>query len=181
MRREVKDAADFLSNILRKRNISDESLDTFHHSLQLVLCSHYHNHWFPEKPFKGSGYRCLRIVNQKMDPLIARAGAEAGFSESELLSLFPSELTLWIDPEEVSYRIGEDGSVGIVDSSDTEDSGIDSEESTRDSVDSSNSDSDTQEYLDCKEQLRYYIPGATTTTSQEAMNWEYLAATFVAS
>lgn len=117
-----------------------------------------------------------------MDPLLARAGAEAGFSETDMLSLLPSELTLWVDPLEVSYRIGEDGSVGIVECSDTEDSGVDSEESTRDSVDShSNSDSDTQEYLDCKQQLRYYIPGATTTTSQEAMNnWEYIA-NFVAS
>ena len=180
MRREIKDAADFIANILRKRNISEETVDLFHHTLQLVLCGHYQNHWFPEKPFKGSGYRCLRIVNQKMDPLVARAGAEAGFSESDLLSVLPSELTLWVDPEEVSYRIGEDGSVGIVDSSESEDSGIDSEESTRDSVDSNNSDSETQEFLDCKEQLRYLIPGATNT-SQEAMNWEYLAATFVAS
>jgi len=172
MRREIKDAADFLSNILRKRNISSETLDTFHHTLQLVLCSHYHNHWFPEKPFKGSGYRCLRIVNQKMDPLISRAGAEAGFTESDLLSLFPSELTLWVDPEEVSYRIGEDGSVGVIENTDSNSD----EESSQ-----SSTDSDTQEYLDCKEQLRYYIPGATQNTSQEAMNWEYLAATFVAS
>jgi len=118
-----------------------------------------------------------------MDPLLARAGAESGFSESDLLRLFPSELTMWVDPDEVSYRIGEDGSVGVINTSESEDSGADSEESTRDSVDSSNSDSDTQEYLDCKDQLRYYqIPGATTNTSQqEAMNWEYLAATFVAS
>jgi len=49
-----------------------------------------------------------------MERLITAAGADAGLSEEYLLSAFPQELSVWIDPFEVSYRIGEDGSVGII-------------------------------------------------------------------
>ncbi|KFP23690.1 Protein BTG2, partial [Colius striatus] len=74
---------------------------------------HYKHHWFPEKPFKGSGYRCIRI-NHKMDPIISKAASHIGLSLSQLYQLLPSELTLWVDPYEVSYRIGEDGSICVL-------------------------------------------------------------------
>jgi len=114
MRREVKSAVDFLGNLIRTRNLIEENqLQKFRQCLHVLLCTHYQNHWFPENPFRGSGYRCLRI-NQKMDPLIARAASECGFSIVDLPSLFPNDLTLWVDPNEVAYRIGEDGSIGVV-------------------------------------------------------------------
>lgn len=77
------------------------------------LAEHYKHHWFPEKPFKGSGYRCIRI-NHKMDPIISKAASQIGLSLPQLYQLLPSELTLWVDPYEVSYRIGEDGSICVL-------------------------------------------------------------------
>jgi hypothetical protein len=47
-----------------------------------------------------------------MDPVLALAAASAGIDESCLMSVLPSELTLWVDPNDVCYRIGEDGSIG---------------------------------------------------------------------
>lgn len=82
-------------------------------SLLASLTEHYKHHWFPEKPFKGSGYRCIRI-NHKMDPIISKAASHIGLSLSQLYQLLPSELTLWVDPYEVSYRIGEDGSICVL-------------------------------------------------------------------
>lgn len=64
-------------------------------------------------PSKGSGYRCIRI-NHKMDPLIGKAAGMIGLSHERLFQLLPSELTLWVDPFEVSYRIGEDGSICVL-------------------------------------------------------------------
>lgn len=95
--------------------LNDEQLDFFRNKLEELLKKHYQHHWFPEKPNKGSGYRCLRI-NHKMDPLIAQAAMSSGVvSESSLLhNMFPNELTLWIDPREVSYRIGENGSICVL-------------------------------------------------------------------
>jgi len=114
MRLEIKSAGDFLSNLLRSSgNLDSMRLETFNRTLQKALCSHYQNHWFPEKPFKGSGYRCLRI-NHKMDPIILKSAKSCGLSANEVFTFLPNELTIWIDPSEVSYRIGEDGSVGIL-------------------------------------------------------------------
>lgn len=118
MRQEVNSAVEFLSGLLGKsssiKNLDSSKVDVFSQTLSTVMCTHYQNHWFPEKPFKGSAYRCIRIVNQKMDSLIKQAGERIGLGTSDLLRVFPSELTMWVDPDEVSYRIGEEGSIGVL-------------------------------------------------------------------
>lgn len=78
-----------------------------------LLAEQYKHHWFPDRPCKGSGYRCIRI-NHKMDPLVGQAGQRIGLTIQQLYLLLPSELTLWVDPFEVSYRIGEDGSICVL-------------------------------------------------------------------
>lgn len=119
MRIEIKSAANFLTNLLRVKcgnsvqSMTIQQLEQFCSKLEDMLCVHYQKHWFPEKPCKGSGYRCIRI-NHKMDPIISRAGSECGFDEASLRQLFPDELTMWIDPREVSYRIGENGSICVL-------------------------------------------------------------------
>uniref|UniRef100_A0A7N4P543 Protein BTG1 n=1 Tax=Sarcophilus harrisii TaxID=9305 RepID=A0A7N4P543_SARHA len=114
MIREIAAAVAFISKFLRTKGLTSErQLQTFSQSLQELLAEHYKHHWFPEKPCKGSGYRCIRI-NHKMDPLIGQAAQRIGLSSQELFRLLPSELTLWVDPYEVSYRIGEDGSICVL-------------------------------------------------------------------
>ncbi|KAK2158037.1 hypothetical protein LSH36_178g02051 [Paralvinella palmiformis] len=147
MKKEVQSAVEFLAKLLRKRNVNADKVDSFVVCFEGVLCSHYQDHWFPEKPFKGSGYRCMRIVNRKMDPLIARAGAAAGLSEVDLLSTLPTELTLWVDPEEVSYRIGEEGSIGVLFDSQVDDSPQLSSDAESVSSGSLSSSPSVQDYL----------------------------------
>lgn len=108
-------AADFLVHLLRLQagQLSERQLEMFKSSLTEVLRHRYRNHWFPDRPNRGSGYRCIRI-NGKMDPVIAQAGANVGLLPTVLHSLFPTELTMWIDPSEVSYRIGENGSICVL-------------------------------------------------------------------
>ncbi|XP_002738308.1 protein BTG2-like [Saccoglossus kowalevskii] len=114
MKKEIRSAVNFLKNLLRTRNITDQRLDVFAKQLHDVLKLHYQQHWFPENPHKGSAYRCLRTCCNRMDPLIARAGELAGLSLTELHDLLPKELTIWIDPADVSYRIGEEGSICVL-------------------------------------------------------------------
>nr|XP_014432997.1 protein BTG1 [Pelodiscus sinensis] len=104
----------FYSNVRRFDNYTFLTLSRAkQHNLFSYSVEHYKHHWFPEKPCKGSGYRCIRI-NHKMDPLIGQAAQRIGLSSQELFRLLPSELTLWVDPYEVSYRIGEDGSICVL-------------------------------------------------------------------
>jgi protein Tob/BTG len=115
MKLELLSASNFLVHLIRlgRRNVGESQLSKFRDCLIEVLRRRYRDHWFPEKPFKGSGYRCIRI-NGRMDPVIAQAGEGCGLSSTLLHQTFPSELTMWIDPLEVSYRIGENGSICVL-------------------------------------------------------------------
>ncbi|XP_026091383.1 protein BTG1-like [Carassius auratus] len=114
MKTEVSTAAHFVTRLLRgTRLLSEELLEQFRFSLEEALGDHYQHHWFPSAPCRGSGYRCIRI-NHKMDPLIGKAACTIGLTKEQLFSLLPSELTMWVDPYEVSYRIGEDGSICVL-------------------------------------------------------------------
>jgi len=113
-----------------------------------------------------------------MDPLLAKAGDLCGLSNTDLFEMLPNELTLWVDPKEVSYRIGEDGSIGVLYNPDDE------FESSSDEADSVNnnqyvhSDSSssspavspcpTDFVQNCKDQFRYYMPSGA---SAENMNY----------
>jgi protein Tob/BTG len=117
MKLELQSAANFLVHLIRlgRRNpaVGEQQLEKFRAAVVEVLRRRYRDHWFPEKPFKGSGYRCIRI-NGKMDPVIAQAAETCGLAANLIHSTFPSELTMWIDPLEVSYRIGENGSICVL-------------------------------------------------------------------
>lgn len=117
MKLELQSAANFLVHLIRlgRRNpaVGEQQLEKFKAAVVEVLRRRYRDHWFPEKPFKGSGYRCIRI-NGKMDPVIAQAAETCGLAANLIHSTFPSELTMWIDPLEVSYRIGENGSICVL-------------------------------------------------------------------
>ena len=116
MKLELHSASNFLVHLVRlssRSSINDAHLEKFRLSLVEVLRRRYRDHWFPEKPFKGSGYRCIRI-NGRMDPVIAQAAEVASLDSTQIHATFPSELTMWIDPLEVSYRIGENGSICVL-------------------------------------------------------------------
>ncbi|KAF4094080.1 hypothetical protein AMELA_G00008610 [Ameiurus melas] len=114
MKAEVASAVNFIIRLLRVKGLlSEEQLQHFSRSLEEALGEHYKDHWFPDAPFRGSGYRCIRI-NHKMDPLVGKAAYAIGLSRKQLLFLLPCELTMWVDPYEVSYRIGENGSIGVL-------------------------------------------------------------------
>ncbi|NXD43220.1 BTG2 protein, partial [Copsychus sechellarum] len=111
---EIAAAVGFVSGLLRTRGcVSEQQLQVFSAALRDALTEHYRHHWFPEEPSKGSGYRCLRI-SRRMDPLIGRAARRVGLGLPQLFQLLPSELALWVDPFEVSYRIGDHGSICVL-------------------------------------------------------------------
>ena len=117
MKEEIESATKFLVELIKNGSkygkLSDEQLQLFRLSTIEVLTNHYSNHWFPEHPVKGSGYRCIRN-NGRVDPILARAGQLMGLAAQLLHQLFPHELTMWVDPHEVSYRIGENGSICVL-------------------------------------------------------------------
>lgn len=115
MKCEIESAANFLSNMLKLHSnvLTTEQLERFKDAIETHLQNQYEHHWFPDRPTKGSGYRCIRI-NHKLDPILSKAGQSCGIDSHRLSTIFPNELTLWVDPQEVSYRIGENGSICVL-------------------------------------------------------------------
>ena len=108
METELLCACEFISRILVSRHLPVQFIKPFSQRLEELLAEKYRNHWHPENPRKGSAFRCIRI-NGKMDPVIKEAAKVTGLSN--IATYLPKEFTMWIDPNEVSYRFGEDGSI----------------------------------------------------------------------
>lgn len=108
MREEVHCACEFLSRMLETKNLPVQFVNQFKKRLEELLISRFENHWDTANPSKGSAYRCIRI-NGRLDPVIRDAAKVTGLRD--ISTYLPAEFTMWIDPKEVSYRFGEDGSI----------------------------------------------------------------------
>jgi hypothetical protein len=92
------------------KKLSDTKLAAFISILTNLLKTRYEKNWYPENPDKGSGFRCIRVNGQCVDPTIVESLKLAKIEFTK--ELFTTELTVWVDPGVVSVRIGEDGSIG---------------------------------------------------------------------
>jgi len=108
MRTEIQCACDFIARMLQTRNLPVQFIKPFRRRLEELLVERFKDHWDPVKPNKGSAYRCIRI-NNRMDPVVKEAAKVTGLSD--ISPYLPAEFTMWIDPRDVSYRFGEDGSI----------------------------------------------------------------------
>lgn len=107
MKTEILHGVEFLCTLLLSNGANEEKSRAFCDALRVVLIEHFNNHWDPEYPQKGSAYRCIRIHHDRAEPLVDRAAFSA--QAQQVVELLPTELTLWFDPANVSYRIGENG------------------------------------------------------------------------
>lgn len=107
MKLEIDTALDFLCKILNNR-VPQEQVDVFRTHLHELLQDRFEAHWHPERPIAGSGYRCIRWEPGMQDRALLSAATKSGV---DIKSLLPSDFALWIDPNDVSARIGSYGSV----------------------------------------------------------------------
>ena len=83
--------------------------ERFRECLTRVIRQRFRDHWFPEKPYAACGFRCLHIREDYFAPIIAQACACAQISLDSVKKALPSNMMIWIDPYEVTYRIGDSG------------------------------------------------------------------------
>ncbi|CAF1125609.1 unnamed protein product [Rotaria sordida] len=107
MKKEIDVALNLLcSYVQRFGSIKEESIEQFRTQLEKTLLERYQGHWYPDKPIKGQAYRSLEFnkENDFCDVIVAQVCQNLGFTPN-LLGM-RHELTLWIDPYEVSIRLG---------------------------------------------------------------------------
>jgi len=156
MLEEVNAAVSFLAKLMQSSGlVTRDCVERFRNTLIHRLRTQYAGHWFPQSPNKGSGYRCIRI-NHISDPVLDSAAKESGISN--ILRFFPNELTLWVDPYDVSYRIGENGSIGQVYGSNSPDSSFSTQHPSNDLTTYQGKDSTgfSTMFSSCKDQLREF-------------------------
>ena len=105
---EVDAASTFLAR-LGPKQLAPQTRDVFQLAVRELMLAKFRSHWNVDAPLLGNGYRAIVNSGCLVDPLLVRAAAMAGVPE--LAAMFPSDLVVWVDPHEVSYRIGEYGSV----------------------------------------------------------------------
>ncbi|KAM9788716.1 maternal B9.10 protein-like [Neosynchiropus ocellatus] len=120
MKEEIAAAVFFVARLVKRYGcVDNDSRERFAAALTSSLFENYKNHWHPSVPARGQAYRCLRMNRvQLRDPVLLQA-CERSSVRYEDLGL-PQELTVWVDPGEVSCRYGEHGTpfcVSLVDSS----------------------------------------------------------------
>ncbi|KAL7293082.1 hypothetical protein TKK_0013240 [Trichogramma kaykai] len=109
---EVQVALNFVISYLYNK-LPRRRVNIFGEELEKALKDKFKGHWYPEKPFKGSAFRCLK-TGDPIDPVLERAAKESGVPITDILENLPAELAVWVDPGEVSYRIGETSQVKIL-------------------------------------------------------------------
>ena len=103
---EIETASSFISTFLRE--CPDHVKLAFTEHLQYNITKKYQGHWNPQFPLKGSAYRAITCFG-KIDPLILSAGESSGLDVTAMKSLFVEEFVIWVDPGNVSYRVGSYG------------------------------------------------------------------------
>ncbi|GFR69667.1 protein BTG1 [Elysia marginata] len=117
MRKEISKAVDIFhkiafKNLDSKKIISESQINLFLSVFTELLVVKYEKFWFPDDPERASGFRCIRVNQQSIDPVVAESLCKAGFPRNQHKQIISHEVTVWVDPGVVSMRIGEDGSVG---------------------------------------------------------------------
>uniref|UniRef100_A0A674PFI2 Transducer of ERBB2, 2 n=1 Tax=Takifugu rubripes TaxID=31033 RepID=A0A674PFI2_TAKRU len=112
MHLEVKVALNFIVSYLYNK-LPRRRADLFGEELEKILVSRFVGHWYPEAPLRGSAFRCIHLGAQR-DPVVELAAKRSGLDTEEVRANVPAELSVWIDPFEVSYQIGEKGAVKVL-------------------------------------------------------------------
>ncbi|CAL8306096.1 unnamed protein product [Merluccius merluccius] len=112
MQLEIQVALNFIISYLYNK-LPRRRVNIFGEELERQLKKKYEGHWYPDKPYKGSGFRCIH-VGEKVDPVVEKAAKESGLDIEDVRHNLPQDLSVWIDPFEVSYQIGEKGPVKVL-------------------------------------------------------------------
>lgn len=109
---EIQVALNFLISFLYNK-LPRRRVNNFGEELEAALKAKFANHWYPEQPAKGSAYRCLKTANP-LDPVFEIAARNCGLELADIQEYLPSELTIWVEPGEVSYRMSEKSPVKLL-------------------------------------------------------------------
>ncbi|KAJ2473575.1 hypothetical protein GGI02_000762 [Coemansia sp. RSA 2322] len=75
-----------------------------------TLADRYEGHWHLDKTSAGSAYRSM-CNWRALDGVLVEAARKAGVAAAVLERFLPRDIVVWCDPHNVTYRVGDHGSV----------------------------------------------------------------------
>lgn len=66
---EIAQAVEFLGRLLQSK-VDQEIVGTFKERLTELLKVRFQDHWDPQQPYRGNGYRALSNFNGQLDPIL---------------------------------------------------------------------------------------------------------------
>ncbi|KAG0042808.1 Protein Tob2 [Gryganskiella cystojenkinii] len=111
---EISCASDFLCKFLSSSSCTPHIIDEFKAQLAKLMQEKYTDHWDPQRPHYGNGYRAITSFGGKVDPLLCQAAQQSSLPMETLQGLIPRDLVLWVEPYTVSFRVGDHGSINTI-------------------------------------------------------------------
>lgn len=109
---EIQLAVDFIARLLLRTNPSADQLAAFKKTTAHHLERHYERCcWDMANPNRGNAYRAITTLGGRVHPALMAGIKAADLSKEDFCRCVPSDLVLWVDPNNVSYRFGDYGSI----------------------------------------------------------------------
>ncbi|CAH2268868.1 jg21140 [Pararge aegeria aegeria] len=96
---EVQVALNFVISYLYNK-LPRRRVNIFGEELEKALKEKFRGHWYPDRPCRGSAFRCLK-TGGPLDPVLERAARESGVPVRDVLEHLPRDLAVWVDPGKV--------------------------------------------------------------------------------
>lgn len=93
---EVQVALNFVISYLYNK-LPRRRVNIFGEELEKALKDKFRGHWYPDRPCRGSAFRCLK-TGGPLDPVLERAARESGVPVRDVLEHLPRDLAVWVDP-----------------------------------------------------------------------------------
>ncbi|KAI8325052.1 anti-proliferative protein, partial [Martensiomyces pterosporus] len=113
MQTEIENTASFWLKYIPDASVTAEKKESFRQALVDILTDRYTGHWHVDKTTAGSGYRSMSNW-KSLDSTLVGAAMQAGVPIEVLERHLPRDIVLWCDPYNVTYRVGDHGTVYTV-------------------------------------------------------------------
>lgn len=104
---EVQVALNFVISYLYNK-LPRRRVNIFGEELEKALKDKFRGHWYPDRPCRGSAFRCLK-TGGPLDPVLERAARESGVPVRDVLEHLPRDLAVWVDPGKHYYLLSATG------------------------------------------------------------------------
>jgi len=102
MLEEIKSAVEFLSRHIPSHSMTNEQRSTFQADLVSRISKRFAEHWHVHNPMYGNAFRAITMFQNNLDLDVVNSAEKVGLISID--QYFPSDLVIWINPHQVSYR-----------------------------------------------------------------------------